>query len=641
MIQHYISNRKVRLADGASLTPLSSDTGLINGRPHSRGGVDLGNVEVEGNEVMKQNPDGSANVYSDKLGYADIVKRIAARKGQLEKMLQVIQSEKELLSTNTGLDIPQQNTISLKLKALSIQEKPIIEEIQTLDYKMNELFQMQQQENGNQNVQNGQSPAEQLPIEGQMAYGGKIKIPQLNPNPQVAESSAIVKPIAPRIRQNVSLSNTSPMYNSANIKAPTAVPNYIPRPVNSNLHATTTDNSHSSHPLVNKIAHTFIEPVAEHSGELLHKASPFISRTSSVGGTMVKEIGNIIKGAGAIAPVLEGVNGIINPESGVEQQRTRALYNIPESKISNIMLKDGGKVKAFGGIQIYPEYLRNTNTISNTHNINRLQPIASTPIASTPNSPIINKISTPYTNNSSPKERNKLSINKDKLGSIVDSAMPFIDNIGNKILNSATPNVPAPTMTKVPRFNTNVDISADVNNVNSSIDSANKMIANYSSNPTAMFAANSVRRINALNPIYQNKNNTERELQNRQLEMIAANDASNSAKLDNYSMEQTKRNAGVLLDDTANLADIQNNILTNREFKANKTSEDKWLEVEKSKYPNTMFTKYLEDFDNEDDFINAVKQQIPTLSSEGERLYRTQWRNRKGNNKPLFSFSKR
>ena len=156
----------------------------------------------------------------------------------------------------------------------------------------------------------------------------------------------------------------------------------------------------------------------------------------------------------------------------------------------------------------------------------------------------------------------------------------------------------------------------------------------------AMIAASSVRKINALNPIYQNKRNQEAQLENRQLELIAANDATNAAKIDNYKTEQTKRNAGMLDDYSANLADMQNNILGNREFKANQDYQDKFLDVERSKYNNPIFNRYLGDFKSADDYINALKVDTPNMTAEREAEHRKTWEAKNGK-KPLIRFRRR
>lgn len=798
MIHNYRKSR-VRLANGASLTPLASDTGVINGASHARGGVDLGSVEVEGQEVMKQNPDGSTNVYSDKLGYADAIKPLANRKGQLEQILARLSEQEQILSNNTGLDIPERNTISTKILALNIQKKPIIEEIQNIDAQMQQLFQMQQQENGGQqvspegeiqeqptmekggkikrygrrswksgyNIDNsegvtidseythngingsnlsigggkygtiGDSNNEggikggiRISNEGKIdgayvgipmrfgrktglavtpsvnvdkdinptinmntklntkvgkssyvgansntdfngnydagvygntsvgnniylggyagygnkgatgnislikkfAFGGKLKIPQLEATPAVSESSSVVTPVTPRIRQKVSLTNVSPMVNSANIRPATPI-NYtpMPKPVSQeeeNARFQKDFRQRTGYPqsgaitpdyTIEKTAAAFMLPglmstsskVANALGDFaIEEALPVVGSKGHGVGTALMHYGR--NKIGAI-----GVEKALHKES-------------PKMRV-------GGRIKAWNGIK-----LKGFN--NNSPQLEPIKPLmldqfavknAMKPGLNIGTSPILEG------NTTTPKRKLSISFDKEGIGNMIDSTMPFIDNVGNAILNSATPQVPAPTMTKVPRINTKVDVSSDVNTVNNSIDSANKMISNYSSNPTANIAANSVRRINALNPIYQNRNNQERELQNRQLELIGANDASNSAKLDNYAMEKAKRDAGVLNDTSANLADMAKDIISNREFKANQDYQNKWLDVESDKYGNNMFDKYLKDYTNEDDYIKALKQNIPSMTEEGERLNRARFRNRRTNKKSLVSISRK
>ena len=631
MIQHYIKNRKIRLADGASLTPLASNVGVINGASHSQGGVDLGNVEVEGNEVMKQNPDGSTNVYSDKLGYAQIAEQIAYRKGQLEKMLTTITNEQNIMSENTGLDIPQRNSISMKLRALDIQKKPIIEEIQNLEFKLQELFASQQQENGQQQVSQDGQPM--------MAYGGKVKVPQLQQQPAVAESSAMTQDKPIRLRQNVSLPNRTNMLdtNVAN-NLPRPVPNYTPAPrqltqeeENQKFQAdfkrrTGYPQSGAITPdyTIEKTAASFMLPgLMSTSSKLLNQVGDFaIEEVLPITGSKGHAVGTQLLHYGRNKAVATGISNLHG-----ESKHTTYKY--------------GGKIKAWNGllmskpIQLATDFAKRKTANDINSSIDMLGGNSNLHV----NAGDINTNST-SNSTSTTKKPNWISIDTGQLPNIVDSAMPFIDNIGNKILTDATPNVAAPTMTKVPKLNTKVDISSDINNVNDSIDSANKIISNYSSNPAAMIAASSVRKINALNPIYQNKRNQEAQLENRQLELIAANDASNAAKIDNYRVEQTKRNAGMLDDYSANLADMQNNILGNREFKANQNYQDKFLDVERSKYNNPVFNRYLGDFKSADDYINALKVDTPNMTAEREAEYRKIWEAKNGK-KPLIRFRRR
>lgn len=70
------------ITSGGSAQPLSSDNALIKGNSHADGGVKMAgiNTEVEGGETTLDN-----YVFSKKLGFADIHKKIAVSKGKIEK----------------------------------------------------------------------------------------------------------------------------------------------------------------------------------------------------------------------------------------------------------------------------------------------------------------------------------------------------------------------------------------------------------------------------------------------------------------------------------------------------------------------------------------------------------------------------
>lgn len=79
---------------GGNFEPVASDTQVVDGNTHEQGGVSVGGNEVENNEVMKQQGDGSTNVYSDRLEvekgvtFAQKAAEIAKRKGKYEEKLE-------------------------------------------------------------------------------------------------------------------------------------------------------------------------------------------------------------------------------------------------------------------------------------------------------------------------------------------------------------------------------------------------------------------------------------------------------------------------------------------------------------------------------------------------------------------------
>lgn len=67
-------------ASGGKIKSLSSDNTELVGRSHEQGGIHIPGAELEDNETTKDN-----FVFSDKLGFADIHKKLAKAKGIIEK----------------------------------------------------------------------------------------------------------------------------------------------------------------------------------------------------------------------------------------------------------------------------------------------------------------------------------------------------------------------------------------------------------------------------------------------------------------------------------------------------------------------------------------------------------------------------
>lgn len=92
------------LNGNGQLTPTSDNTVLAEGASHAQGGIELPNAEIEGGEVMRDEGNGTMDVYSDKLyykpgvTYADQADRISKQKGKLEERL----SSSSVFARNTA-----------------------------------------------------------------------------------------------------------------------------------------------------------------------------------------------------------------------------------------------------------------------------------------------------------------------------------------------------------------------------------------------------------------------------------------------------------------------------------------------------------------------------------------------------------
>ncbi len=163
--------------DKGGLIQLSSDGAKIVGDSHENGGVPLtSGVEVEGGETIVQESD-STKVFSDDLGYAKLAEMLLKQKGILEQKLalDVIKLGNSIEKISKSKDIYEYNGNIRKEQAYKFRTNLIQSQIANIDKTIDELFNSQQQVNGNQVVSPSGQPIEQSE-EGQamMSKGGKI-----------------------------------------------------------------------------------------------------------------------------------------------------------------------------------------------------------------------------------------------------------------------------------------------------------------------------------------------------------------------------------------------------------------------------------------------------------------------------------
>lgn len=172
-----MSRRKLAL--GGSYEPVSTDTAYVDGPSHEQGGVSAGaNDEVEGGEMIKNNmgSDGevaSTDVYSKRLvnpqsgrSFAEDAFELSVMKGKLQKQFAFneknITKEREAVSGG-NVDTLKLGSAKRRAQIAATKNEQILAQIQQIDDGLKQLFDVQQEVNGDSE---GQS---------EMAYGGKIE----------------------------------------------------------------------------------------------------------------------------------------------------------------------------------------------------------------------------------------------------------------------------------------------------------------------------------------------------------------------------------------------------------------------------------------------------------------------------------
>ena len=150
-------------APGGHLEQEASNAFSVQGRSHEQGGVQLPGGEVEGDEMMIQSPyDGSTQVHSDELGYAQHTEQLSQLKGQYEEQLaqkaaklETLLSQQQSIASklDTELNRFEKNKIQREVEALSEAsrntEYEVLElqsAINFIDSQIENIFQTQEQQ---------------------------------------------------------------------------------------------------------------------------------------------------------------------------------------------------------------------------------------------------------------------------------------------------------------------------------------------------------------------------------------------------------------------------------------------------------------------------------------------------------------
>ena len=165
---HSMNNRinpnSLYLATGGRLMPEASNAAIARGNTHEQGGIQIPGGEIEDNETIVQSPyDGSTQVHSDKLGYADESNQLVDQKGKLEyklsnltKQLQGLQAEMDSVNKSIedgGTGMLNRNKAKREYQKLAkvyndieFEAASIQDQIQHIDAMVEQNFQQQEEE---------------------------------------------------------------------------------------------------------------------------------------------------------------------------------------------------------------------------------------------------------------------------------------------------------------------------------------------------------------------------------------------------------------------------------------------------------------------------------------------------------------
>jgi hypothetical protein len=153
--------------------------------------------------------------------------------------------------------------------------------------------------------------------------------------------------------------------------------------------------------------------------------------------------------------------------------------------------------------------------------------------------------------------------NLSKLGSVAETALPFVGNVANAIMTSKTPQIPNPRLEQYANLETRADDSAQIREIKNETAKYNKWIDNNISSPQAADAMKHSAMANAignLNKIHQDTSNIERAMRNQSLLNKQGVDARNLGLLNQYDLAKAQRQYGIYQDTSKNIAEATQNV---------------------------------------------------------------------------------
>jgi len=179
-----------------------------------------------------------------------------------------------------------------------------------------------------------------------------------------------------------------------------------------------------------------------------------------------------------------------------------------------------------------------------------------------------------------PKEVSPYDANSDKGG---DFLRLGIDNIGNAIINAASPRVPKPILNSPVRLNTRVNVNPQVAAVKNAVEAtANNVMSNTSNSNIARanIAATRLRGSQQLSDVYANQNNIQTQLENRNKEYQNRNETQNNNIFSDYQDRVQANTAGRLARTSANINNFAEDISQMGQKSAILTQDDNELLTE-------------------------------------------------------------
>ncbi len=192
---------------------------------------------------------------------------------------------------------------------------------------------------------------------------------------------------------------------------------------------------------------------------------------------------------------------------------------------------------------------------------------------------------------------NKL-FNPKNLGTAKDIAttvLPFVDNVINYAMIKKTPKIPKPILDKYTPLEERVNVENQISSIERSKKELFKDIDNNISNvqqANAMKREISRKADDAMNSIYEKKENTEIGMRNENKLRRNIIDSSNNRLLDAYNMAKAQREFGIMQDHSTNLANMSddiNNLMNRSDLKRNEKIELKAI----GKFFNADVNSYL------------------------------------------------
>jgi hypothetical protein len=146
---------------GGYIDDTASNAGIVRGRSHEQGGVQLPYAEVEGQESIVESPyTGETQVHSDELGTADVTNQLISQKGQLEEQLgrlsdNIAVVEQKMSEEPTTI---RRNSFKRQYDTMTAEIGEIQQAIAEIDAQVEQMYQQQEQMKQESGMQGEEQP---------------------------------------------------------------------------------------------------------------------------------------------------------------------------------------------------------------------------------------------------------------------------------------------------------------------------------------------------------------------------------------------------------------------------------------------------------------------------------------------------